>query len=121
MWLVPNFYASAVAAAFQGFFLGPLFPSVVQVMTMLLPKHLHVTAIGFVAAFGGSGAAVIPFIVGAIAQNRGVESLMPFVVALSVAILLLWLALPRQDGGNSVSRTLLRKILRRGRQDGDLI
>ncbi|PKY00234.1 MFS general substrate transporter [Aspergillus campestris IBT 28561] len=121
LWLVPNFYASAVAAGFLGFFLGPLFPAVVQVMTVLLPKHLHVTAIGFVAAFGGSGAAVIPFIVGAIAQNRGVESLMPFVVALSVAILLLWMALPRQDGSGSVFRPLLGKILRSRRQDGNTI
>lgn len=112
LWLVPNFYASAVAAGFLGFFLGPLFPAVVQVMTVLLPKHLHVTAIGFVAAFGGSGAAVIPFIVGAIAQNRGVESLMPFVVALSVAILVLWIALPRQGGSGLGFQSFMRKMLR---------
>lgn len=88
---------------------------------MLLPKHLHVTSIGFVAAFGGSGAAVIPFIVGAIAQNRGVESLMPFVLALSVAILVLWMALPRQGGGGSVFRPFLKKILRSRGQDGNMI
>ncbi|KAJ0426172.1 MFS general substrate transporter [Aspergillus carlsbadensis] len=94
-WLVPHFLVSAVAVAIQGFFLGPLFPSVVVVMTQLLPKHLHVPAIGFVAAFGGGGAAVLPFVAGAIAEESGVEDLFPFIVGMSVAILVLWLALPR--------------------------
>ncbi|KAL4958108.1 MFS general substrate transporter [Aspergillus filifer] len=95
LWLVPHFIASAISVAIQGFFLGPLFPSVVLVMTQLLPKHLHVAAIGFVAAFGGGGAAVLPFVAGGIAQGSGVNNLFPFVVAASAAILVLWLALPR--------------------------
>ncbi|KAL4938923.1 hypothetical protein BDV06DRAFT_45924 [Aspergillus oleicola] len=95
LWLVPHFIVSAVAVAIQGFFLGPLFPSVVLVMTQLLPKRLHVAAIGFVAAFGGGGAAVLPFAAGGIAQGSGVINLFPFVVAASAAILVLWLWLPR--------------------------
>ncbi|KAG7408210.1 putative O-acetyltransferase CAS1 [Fusarium oxysporum f. sp. rapae] len=66
-WLVPQFHVSAVAVTLQGFFLGPIFPCVIVALTMLLPRHLHVSAIGFAAAFGGSGAAVLPFAVGAIA------------------------------------------------------
>ncbi|KAJ5371803.1 hypothetical protein N7517_003809 [Penicillium concentricum] len=94
LYLVPNFYAGAVAVSLQGFFLGPLFPAVVVVTTKLLPKHLHVSAIGFAAAFGGGGAAVLPFIVGVLAQAKGVEVLMPFIIALSAAMLLLWNLLP---------------------------
>jgi fucose permease len=59
-----------------------------------LPKHLHVSAIGFCAAFGGGGAAVLPFIVGVLAQAKGVGVLMPFILALSGAILILWNFLP---------------------------
>ncbi|QMW34977.1 hypothetical protein G4B84_010468, partial [Aspergillus flavus NRRL3357] len=95
LWLVPNFYASAVAVSFQGFFLGPFFPAAVIVATKLLPRALHVSAIGFAAAFGGGGAAVLPFVVGAIAQARGVQVLQPFIIGLSGGILLLWLGLPR--------------------------
>lgn len=95
LWLVPNFYASVIAVSFQGFFLGPFFPGVVVVATKLLPKALHVSAIGFAAAFGGGGAAVLPFAVGAIAQAKGVEVLQPFIIGLSGGILLLWLGLPR--------------------------
>ncbi|KAJ6088189.1 hypothetical protein N7486_009450 [Penicillium sp. IBT 16267x] len=67
LWLVPQFYASAVAVSLQGFFLGPLFPGAIVMLTKLLPRHLHVTSIGFVAAFGGSGAAILPFAVGVLA------------------------------------------------------
>jgi len=94
-WLVPQFYVSAVAVALQGFFLGPLFPAAIVVATRLLPRHLHVTAIGFAAAFGGGGAAVFPFGVGAIAQVKGVKVLQPIILALLAVILALWLSLPR--------------------------
>ncbi|KAJ5463341.1 hypothetical protein N7475_008285, partial [Penicillium sp. IBT 31633x] len=95
LWLVPNFYAGAIAVSLQGFFLGPLFPAVIIVTTKLLPKHLHVSAIGFAAAFGGGGAAILPFVVGVLAQAKGVKVLMPFIVALSGAMLILWNFLPK--------------------------
>lgn len=41
-------------------------------MTKLLPKRLHVAAVGFAAAVGASGATVLPFLVGAVAQSKGV-------------------------------------------------
>lgn len=93
-WLIPNFVSSAIFAAWLGFFLGPLFPAAIVVATKLLPSRLHVSAIGFAAAFGGGGAAVLPFAVGAIAQAKGVKVLQPIVLALLVLILALWCVLP---------------------------
>ncbi len=89
-WLVPSFVVSSIAVAFVGFFLGPLFPAVVVAMTKLLPPYLHVPAIGFSAAFGGSGAAVLPFAVGAIAQSAGVKVLQPIILGLLGIAVLLW-------------------------------
>jgi fucose permease len=94
-WLVPQFYVSAVAVSFQGFFLGPLFPAAIVAATKLLPRHLHVSAIGFAAAIGGSGGAIFPFAVGAIAQSKGVQVLQPIILAGLGVILGLWLCLPR--------------------------
>ncbi|KAF2716024.1 MFS general substrate transporter [Polychaeton citri CBS 116435] len=94
-WLVPQFYVSAVAVSLQGFFLGPLFPAAVVATTKLLPKHLHVSGIGFAAAFGGSGGAIFPYAVGAIAQAKGVQVLQPIILALLVVIWFLWLAVPK--------------------------
>ena len=64
LWLVPDFLVSAVSVGILGFFLGPLFPAAIVAATNLLPAHLHVGAIGFGAAFGGSGACILPFAVG---------------------------------------------------------
>ncbi|KAL4977955.1 major facilitator superfamily domain-containing protein [Aspergillus desertorum] len=95
-WLVPHFIVSAVAVSLMGFFTGPLFPAAVTVAAKLLPKHLHTPSIGLVSAFAGSGAAILPFVAGAIAQPHGVSSLQPFALALLVTITCLWLLLPRQ-------------------------
>jgi fucose permease len=89
-WLVPSFVGGSIAVAFVGFFLGPLFPAAVVALTKLLPKHLHVSAIGFSAAFGGGGACVLPFGVGAIAQRAGVQVLQPVILAMLALATLLW-------------------------------
>jgi fucose permease len=95
-WLVPSFIGGAIAVAFVGFFLGPMFPAAVVALTKLLPKHMHVPAIGFSAAFGGGGACVLPFAVGAIAQRAGVQVLQPVIVAMLVLATSLWaIGMPR--------------------------
>lgn len=96
-WLVPQFYVSTVAVAFQGFFLGPLYPSVVLVASRLLPKHQHVVVIGFAAAFGGCGAAVLPFATGLLAQSSGVQVLQPIIMSLLGVLLAIWFCLPKID------------------------
>ncbi|MCJ1425767.1 hypothetical protein MMC29_003667 [Sticta canariensis] len=98
-WLVPNFFASAVAVAFVGFFLGPLFPASVVAATKVLPPHLHVGSIGFSAAFGMTGAAILPFAVGAVAQARGVFVLMPIVLSMLVLDGCIWCTLPSIQKG----------------------
>lgn len=65
--------------------------------TKLLPKHLHVSSIGFAAAFGGSGGAIFPYAVGAIAQVKGVQVLQPIILALMAVIWGLWVMLPRMN------------------------
>ncbi|TQV98361.1 Major facilitator superfamily transporter [Cordyceps javanica] len=94
-WLVPEFIVSAVAVAFLGFFLGPMFPGAVMVTAKLLPKRIHVSAIGFAMSMGGTGSAVFPFIIGAIASNKGVSVLQPIILALIAVIALVWLSFPR--------------------------
>lgn len=94
-WLVPQFVVSAVAVAFLGFFLGPMFPGAVMVTAKLLPKHIHVSAIGFAMAIGGTGGTVFPFAIGAIAAKTGVAVLQPIILGLIVVILLVWLCFPR--------------------------
>ncbi|KAL2116928.1 hypothetical protein VTJ04DRAFT_9096 [Mycothermus thermophilus] len=115
-WLVPNFAASAVFVTFVGFFLGPLFPVAIVVATKLLPKDYHVSAIGFAAAIGGGGAALVPFAVGAIAEKKGVEVLQPIVLAVLVFLIMVWFTLP---GG--LRRGGLEKARERNEKVGDRV
>ena len=94
-WLVPRFVVSAVAVALLGVFLGPLFPGCVMVAAKLLPKHIHVSAVGFGMAIGGTGGTVFPFIIGAIASSRGVKAMQPIFLALIIVLVGLWLSFPR--------------------------
>lgn len=122
-WLVPSFIGGSIAVAFVGFFLGPLFPAAVVALTKLLPKHMHVPAIGFSAAFGGGGACVLPFAIGAIAQRAGVQVLQPVILAMLLLSTLLWaIGMPRIKNGNDgdklgrmteASKRAGRKISRR--------
>lgn len=100
-WLVPSFVGGSIAVAFVGFFLGPLFPAAIVALTKILPKPLHVAAIGFSAAFGGGGGAVLPFAVGAIAQRGGVQVLQPVIVAMMTLAVVLWaVGMPRIKAGD---------------------
>lgn len=94
-WLVPQFVVSAVAVAFLGFFLGPMFPGAVMVTAKLLPKRIHVSAIGFAMALGGTGGTVFPFIIGAVASSAGVGVLQPIVLSLIAVVTVVWLCFPR--------------------------
>lgn len=109
-WLVPNFAASMVFITILGFFLGPLFPAAIVTATKLLPAEYHVSAIGFAAAFGGGGAAIIPFGVGAIAQAKGVSVLQPIVVAILVFILVSWLMMPGGFKRGGLEKARAQKI-----------
>ena len=77
-----------------------MFPAAVIAATKLLPLHLHVSGIGFAAAVGAAGACVLPFAVGAIAQVKGVQVLMPIVLAMLVADAATWAFLPRLRKGD---------------------
>ncbi|KAK8863272.1 major facilitator superfamily domain-containing protein [Apiospora arundinis] len=111
-WLIPSFAASAVFVSFEGFFLGPLFPGAIVAAIKLLPVDYHISAIGFAAAFGGGGAAVVPFVVGAIASSQGVWVLQPIILAVLAFLLLAWLALPGglRPGGLEHARETKEKI-----------
>ena len=78
-WFVPNIIADAVFISILGFCIAPFFPVGVSVLTKLLPRELHVaavgmpltkafgphlvanTTVGFTATVGQAGSAAFPF------------------------------------------------------------
>ena len=76
-WFIPNVIGDAVAVAIIGLLLGPIFPCASTAFTRLLPGNMQVTAMSFISSAGSSGGAVVPFMIGLIAQKVGTFVLHP--------------------------------------------
>ncbi|RKL24279.1 hypothetical protein BFJ70_g12702 [Fusarium oxysporum] len=94
-WLVPSFMASAIAVVFLGVFLGPMFPGAITVTAKLLPKRIHVSAIGFAMSMGGTGGTIFPFVIGPLASKYGVWAMQPFILGLLIVIAATCFCFPR--------------------------
>ena len=77
IWLIPSLIANAIAVAFIGLFLGPIYPIMMSITGRLLPHWLMSGAVGWIAGVGQAGSAVVPFITGTLASKFGVMSLQP--------------------------------------------
>ena len=77
VWLVPSLIGGAVAISFVGFFLGPIYPIVMNHAGSILPQELISGSVGWMASFGAAGAAVFPFVTGALASGTSINSLQP--------------------------------------------
>jgi fucose permease len=97
VWVIPGSLPAAVGLFMTGFCLGPIFPTTIALMPELLPDRIVATAIGFLASFAAAGSALMPFLAGNLAQGVGLWTLMPFVMALALADLGIWLFLERRS------------------------
>lgn len=77
VWFVPSLVGNGVAVAFIGLFLAPMYPLAMTVASRVLPQNILAPSIGWMAAFGQVGAAIVPFMAGAISENHGIQSLNP--------------------------------------------
>uniref|UniRef100_A0A0L0P4K0 Major facilitator superfamily (MFS) profile domain-containing protein n=1 Tax=Candidozyma auris TaxID=498019 RepID=A0A0L0P4K0_CANAR len=85
-----------------GLFVGPIFPTLIMASIETLPARFHATSVGFICAFGGGGAAALPFMVGFVAEHSrfGMKS-QPFIVlGLYVILLVIWLAICNRYRGH---------------------
>jgi fucose permease len=96
IWLAPTGVIAAAGLFLTGFSLGPIFPTTIALMSTLVPARVLPSAIGFLASLGSMGAAFFPWLAGALAQQVGLWSLLPYVIGLTLVMLGLWLALQRQ-------------------------
>ncbi|KAF8312635.1 MFS general substrate transporter [Clavulina sp. PMI_390] len=104
VWLAKSLVGNAVAISFVGFFLGPIYPQLVLVLADFVPPSFMGGAVGWITCLGATGAAVFPFIAGAMASKFGVWVMQPLIVALMGAMMILWvLTLLTQVKRNSVT------------------
>ncbi|MCW2930862.1 MAG: transporter [Actinomycetia bacterium] len=100
-WLAPTAGTSSAALVLLGFFLGPVFPTMMAITPRLTTPRLVPTAIGILNAGGLAGGAALPWLAGVIAQGTGIWTLLPFSIALGVLQLAVWrpLAARSRTGG----------------------
>ena len=97
VWFIPNVVGDAVAVAFLGLILGPIYPCASTTFTKLLPMDIQMTAYSFIASAGSSGGAVAPFLTGLLAQAVGDTSVLhPICIGLFVVMLGCWIGLPKK-------------------------
>lgn len=90
VWVVPQLEVAAFALFITGFSLGPIFPTTIALMSDTLPSRILASAIGFLASLGSMGGALLPWIAGNLAQHFGMWILLPYVIALTAIMLVLW-------------------------------
>lgn len=80
-----------VVVFITGLFAGPIFPTTIVSTIGILPHDLHTSGVGFICAFGGGGAAAVPFLIGVLAES-GTTGLRIFPLVLSIVHVLLFIS-----------------------------
>lgn len=91
-WLVPGTVAAGTGLLLLGFFLGPLFPTLMAVVPRLTTRRLVPTAIGVLNGLSVVGSAGLPWLAGAVAEDVGLWTLLPYALVLALAQALVWRA-----------------------------
>ncbi len=90
LWLVPATPMVAFSLWLAGFCLAPIYPTTLAVISKLLPSRLLPSSIAFVSSISILGVAVFPAIAGNLAELFGLNTLLPYILILSVAMLIFW-------------------------------
>ncbi|KAI9290224.1 major facilitator superfamily domain-containing protein [Umbelopsis sp. AD052] len=112
IWKATSIGADAAGLVIAGFFLGPMFPTAIAITHQTLPKYMHATAIGFIAAFGQGGVAFFPFINGQIIDKAGINAMMPYTLGLSLAATIIWIMLPTKTASYDIIVNAWKKVVR---------
>jgi fucose permease len=91
LWLVPLTPVAAFGLTLAGFSLGPIFPTLIAVISQLVAQRLLPSAIGFMTSLGAGGAAFFPWLAGTLANEFGIWTMLPYAIGLTVVVLGLWM------------------------------
>ncbi len=93
VWIAPMNIVAAIGFCWTGFWLGPIFPTVIALMSRLISSRLLPSVVGFLASLGSGGAALLPWLAGHIIQTWGLTTLLPYAITLILMMIVLWIAL----------------------------
>jgi fucose permease len=96
VWLAPVALVASAGLAVLGFFLGPLFPTVMSVAPRLTVARLVPTAVGLMVGTSVVGGAALPWLAGVVAQHAGAWTLLPYSIGLTALLGTVWWRLARR-------------------------
>lgn len=105
IWLVPSNSLIAVCFCFVGLCLGPIYPTTIALVPSIVTDRLIASAIGFLISLSTVGIGLLPWLAGTLAQLTDIWSLLPYVIGLSVLMLLFWWLTFRRTPATSLSAT----------------
>ncbi len=73
-----------------GFCLGPILPTGFAFLSNVVPAHLLMGSISFIASLSSLGKALFPWLAGNVAEGLGLEMFLPYVIILAVAMVACW-------------------------------
>jgi len=73
-----------------GFCLGPILPTGFAFLSGMVPAHLLMGSISFIASLSSLGKALFPWLAGNVAEGLGLEMFLPYVIILAVAMVACW-------------------------------
>lgn len=95
-WGVTNTIAEAVLISIAGVLIGPNYPLMITYAALegLIPRKIQVITLTISTAFGSSGGALFPFLIGVLSQGVGTFVVLPVFLGLYSVMLFLWICLP---------------------------
>ena len=90
IWLLPGGLAATLGIGLIGFFLGPVFASMIVVIPRLVPSSLVPSTIGLLLGTSVIGGAFFPWLVGTLAQYVGIWMLLPSILTLTILMCVNW-------------------------------
>lgn len=96
-WLVPNVIAAGIFISIAGVTIGPNYPLQIGCSAQIIPRKIQIVSLTIITAFGSSGGAIFPFLVGLVSQKVGTYVVMPIFIALYCCMLAAWIALPNME------------------------
>ncbi|KAG2733200.1 hypothetical protein G9P44_004190 [Scheffersomyces stipitis] len=98
-WAIPSLPIEILAITLGGIAIGPVYPLMITYVVSdgLLPRKIQVISMTITTAFGSSGGAIFPFLVGLVSQFAGAYIVFPMFIAMFTSVIVLWLLIPNTN------------------------
>lgn len=99
--LMPVSLTSGFGLLLTGFCLGPILPTGFAFLSNVVPSHLLMGAISFIASLSSLGKALFPWLAGNVAEGFGLQMFLPYVIILAVGMVACWLMVLTRSAARS--------------------